>query len=442
MSTHLGGSDAAAAEPVTDAALVGYFEAGAKPRGEWKIGAEFEKFLLDRDTGRQIGFAQPGGAADVLPELAARFGWDTHFDGEHLVALSRDGATVSVEPGGQIEFSTPPLKSLADLATELLRHRDELRAVVAPNVAVAALGVTPFSLVNDIPFGPRPRHLIMAEYLPQRCRTAHQMMKATASTQVTFDYSDESDAARKMAVALALSPVVNAIWGNGGVTGGTGCEWASRRGQVWLGMDPDRSGLLPDLLARGVSFRAWTDYLLDVPMFFRCRDGAYTSAGGRTFRDFLAHGIDGEFPTRSDWELHISTVFPEVRLKQFLEVRGADANPPALALAVPAFWKGLLYNDMALSAAEAVAKRFPPAELAALFEAAARDGLAASFGGRTVRDWATELATIARGGLHADGEGSYLDPVFAILDAGVSPGGAWRARGAVTVAEVLAASGC
>ncbi len=441
MSTHLGGSDAAAAEPVTDDELVGYFEAGAKPRGEWKIGAEFEKFLLDRDTGRQIGFSEPGGAADVLPKLAERFGWEKHFDGEHLVALSRDGATVSVEPGGQIEFSTPPLKSLAELGAELFRHRDELLAVIRPHVAVAALGVTPFSLVNDIPFGPRPRHLIMAEYLPQRCRTAHQMMKATASTQVTFDYSDESDAARKMAVALTLNPVVNAIWGNGGVTGGTGCEWASRRGQVWLGMDPDRSGLLPNLLARGVSFRAWSDYLLDVPMFFHCRDGAYTSAGGRTFRDFLAHGIDGEFPTRADWELHISTVFPEVRLKQFLEVRGADANPPALALAVPAFWKGLLYNDTALSAAEDVAKRFPPEELPALFEAAARDGLAATFGGHSVREWATELAAIATGGLHADGEGAYLDPVFAVLNAGVSPGGAWRARGAVTVAEVLAASG-
>lgn len=441
MSTHLGGSDAADAEPVTRAGLDEYFESGAKPRGDWRIGAEFEKFLLTRDTGKQIGYSQPGGAADILPKLAARFDWETHFDGEHLVALSRGGATVSVEPGGQVEYSTPPLKSLAELEAELLRHRDELRAVVDPGVAVAALGVTPFSLVDEIPFGPRPRHRLMAEYLPQRCRTAHMMMKATASTQVAFDYGDEADAARKMAVALTLSPVVNAIWGNSGVTGGTGCGWASRRAQVWLGMDPDRSGLLPKLLAGGVSFRAWAEYLLDVPMFFHCRDGAYASAGGRTFRDFLTHGIGGHFPTRADWELHISTVFPEVRLKRFLEVRGADANPPALALAVPALWKGLLYDDTALSAAVALTRHFPSAELPALFEAVARDGLAATFGGRAVREWAAEVVAIAASGLRADGEASYLDPAFAVLAAGTSPGGAWKARGAVGVAEVLATNG-
>jgi glutamate--cysteine ligase len=440
VSTHLGGSTADA-EPVTHAGLIRYFEAGAKPRGDWKIGGEFEKFLLARDTGRQLGHADPGGAGDVLMKLAERFGWDAHLDAGHLVALSRNGATVSVEPGGQLEFSTPPLRRISELEAALYRHRDELRAVVGPEVAVAALGVTPVSRTDDIPFGPRTRHLLMAEYLPKRSRTAHQMMKATASTQVTFDYADETDAARKMAVALTLGPVVNAIWGNGGVTGGKGCGWASRRGHVWLGMDPDRSGTLPRLLAGGVSFRAWTDYLLDVPMFFHLRHGAYAAAGGRTFRDFLNHGIDGEFPTRADWESHITTVFPEVRLKQFLEIRGADANPPALALAVPAIWSGLLYNDDALAAAEAVAARFPPAELPPLFEATARDGLAASFAGRSVREWASELAVIARDGLRADGEGAYLDPVFAILEAGVSPGGAWRARGAVTVTELLTANG-
>ena len=440
MSTHLG-HDAHDDEPITLGDLPGYFAAGAKPRPAWRIGGEFEKFLLHRQTGRQIGFADPGGAAAVLPRLAERFGWRRHFDGEHLVALSRDGATVSVEPGGQLEFSTPPLVRLSELEAELFRHRDELKAVIDPHVAMVALGVTPVSLVDEIAFGPRPRHRVMAEYLPTRSRTAHQMMKATASTQVTFDYADEADAARKMTVALTLNPVVNAIWGNGGVTGGKGCGWASRRGQVWVGMDPDRSGLLTALLERGVSFQAWADYLLDVPMLFHCRDGVYAPADGRTFRHFLTQGIGGHFPTRGDWELHITTVFPEVRLKQFLEVRGADANPPALALAVPALWKGLLYSERSLGAALELAKRFPPAELPKLFEAVARDGLAAEFGGRPVRQWAAEVVDVARAGLQETGEEKHLDPVYAVLAEGVSPGGRWKARGAVSVPELLAASG-
>lgn len=443
MSTHLG-HDATTDrndEPISADDLPAYFAEGAKPRAAWRIGAEFEKFLLHRDTGRQIGYDGPGGAAEVLAALAGGpFGWQSHRDGDHLVALSRGKSTVSVEPGGQLEFSTPPLERVAELEAELHRHRDELRAVVEPHVAVAALGVTPVSLVDEIPFGPRARHLLMAEYLPTRSRTAHQMMKATASTQVTFDYGDEADAARKMTVALALNPVVNAVWGNGGVTGGKGCGWASRRGQVWCGMDPDRSGLLTKLLAVGVSFRGWTEFLLDVPMLFHCRKGNYSPADC-TFREYLNRGIGGHFPTRADWELHITTVFPEVRLKHFLEVRGADANPPALALAVPALWKGLLYSERSLGAALELAKSFPPAELPKLFEAVARDGLAAEFGGRPVRAWATEVAGIARAGLAETGEEKYLDPVFAVLEAGVSPGGRWKARGAVPVPELLAACG-
>jgi glutamate--cysteine ligase len=275
----------------------------------------------------------------------------------------------------------------------------------------------------------------MAEFLPARSETAQHMMKATASTQAAFDYADEADAVRKFTVALALGPVVNAVWGNSPLYGGENSGWVSYRGRVWLGMDADRSGLLTRLLADGLSFERWADYLLDVPMLFVIDGRDYKPVGGRTFRDYMRHGLDGRFPTKVDWEVHITTVFPEARLKQFIEVRGADANPPPLALAVPALWKGLLYDDTALSAAVELARRFPPAELCGLFEQIARQGLAAEFGGRSVLAWAKEVAAIAVNGLPAD-ERRFLDPVFAVLEAGQSPGMGWRA-GRFTPAEVL-----
>jgi glutamate--cysteine ligase len=426
-----------AAEPLAFADLVDYFHAGAKPRTEWKVGAEFEKFLLDRDTGRAVSHDEPGGVGEVLRALAERFGWQIRSTGSRVVLLARDGANVSIEPGGQVEFSTPPLLHLNELADQFHRHVAELKAVVDPaRRAWVAAGVTPFARVEDIPPPVRRRHRRMAELLPARCETACHMMKATASTQVAFDYDSEADAGRKFAVALTLGPVVNAVWGNSPLYAGANSGWVSYRGWVWLGMDADRSGLLPQLLADGLTFERWANHLLDVPMLFVVDGREYQPAGGRTFRDFLEHGIDGRFPTRTDWEVHITTVFPEARLKQFIEVRGADANPPPLALAVPAVWKGLLYSDSALSAAAELAKRFPPAALCDLFEAVAKRGLAAEFGGRAVLAWAKEVIALAAGGLPPD-ERRFLDPVFAVLEAGKSPGMGWADR-AFTPAEVLA----
>lgn len=417
-------------EPVALADLLAYFHHGGKPAADWRVGAEFETFAVERATGRPLTYDEPGGIRDVLRALADRFGWQPHHPGGRLTMLTRDGAAVSLEPGGQVEFSSPPVRHVGELAAHLTRHRDEVRAAVDPDrVAWIAAGVTPFARVEDIPPPVRRRHAIMAEYLPARCPMAAHMMKATASTQAAFDYADEADAGRKFAAALTLGPVLNAVWGNSPLYAGEPTGWAAYRGRVWLGMDPDRSGLLPHLLADGLSFDRWVGYLLDVPMLFTVRAGGYHPAGGRTFRDFLDRGIDGRFPTRSDWEVHLTTVFPEARLKQFLEVRGADANPPALALAVPAVWKGLLYDPDALAAASEVARRFRPAELPTLFEAAARDGLAAVWQGRPLLGWAAELAGIARDGLRRQAERTglpderaYLDPVFEVIERGTSSG--------------------
>ena len=402
-------------EPITLADTLDYFHAGGKPRAAWRVGAEFEKFALDRATGRAITYGEPGGIRDILQSLARRFGWRPHAEGDHLTALSRDGCLISLEPGGQVEFSTPPLVRLDDLAQELFRHRDELRAVVDPSRVVwVAAGVTPFARVENIPLGPRRRHAVMAEYLPSRSRTALAMMKATASTQAAFDYADEADAVAKFTVALKLGPLFNALLVNSAYRHGEPSGWASYRGVVWRGMDPDRSGSLGSLLERGLSFETYCDYLLDVPMLFLFRDGDYRPAGGRTFRDYLARGMGGRYPTPAEWELHLTTVFPDVRLKNFLEVRGADATPPSLALGVPAFWKGLLYDDAALTEAERFADAITPRELPGLCDGVSRHGLSANHAGRSVRTWATGLLDLASRGLvdqHAADEVAYLEPL-------------------------------
>jgi glutamate--cysteine ligase len=437
VSTHLPGDAADSAHPITEADLLDYFRRGAKSAADWRVGAEFEKFALDRTTGRQVTYAEPGGVRDVLHRLAERFGWEPHFEGDALTTLSREcprgQSTVSLEPGAQVEFSTPPVRHIGELAAELHRHRDEVRAAADPQrVAWVGVGVSPVSRAEDIPPGPRPRHRVMAEYLPGRCPKAHHMMRATASTQVTFDYADEADAIRKVSVALTLSPVANAVWENSPFVAGQPSGWASYRGRIWQGMDPDRSGWLGSLLAAGFTFRRWIDYLLDVPMLFHLTGGAYHPAGGRTFRQFLAHGIDGRFPTGFDWELHVTTVFPEVRLKQFLEVRGADATPPDLALAVPAFWKGLLYDPDALAAAERVATHFPPGSLSAIAGVVHRRGLTAEVNGRPLTGWCRELATISADGLRrqAERDGTpderpYLDPVLERLERPTPPPQSW-----------------
>ena len=432
MSTHLPGNGIDDT-PVTEADLVEYFREGAKPRSAWRVGAEFEKFAVARDTGYQIGFDH--GIEHILHALATHFAWEPHYEAERLTTLTRGGATISVEPGGQLELSTPPAQRLSELRAELDTHLRELRAVTDPHkVAWIACGVTPFSRVEAIPLNPRPRHRLMAEYLPTRCRYGLHMMKATASTQVTFDYESEGDAGRKFAVALTLSPVVNALFSNGPMYAGQRTEFVSFRGQIWHGMDPDRCGLLTDLLAGDVTFERWVQCVLDVPLLLLTDGESLRPAPGVTFREFLNRGIDGRFPTRHDWDVHLSTMFTEARLKHFLEVRGADATTTPIAVA--AAWKGLLYDADALSAAAELARDFAPEALRPLSEAASRFGLKAEYRGRPLSEWCREAVAVADSGLKRQGEeAACLDPLHEVIREGRSPGAAWPASSVVGVIE-------
>jgi glutamate--cysteine ligase len=437
MSTHLR-RIAADDEPITESDLTAYFADGAKPRDRWRVGAEFEKFALDRDTGRQLSF--DSGIEAVLRALAGRFGWEPHAEAGRVTTLTRAGATISVEPGGQLEISTPPARGISELEVALRRHLGELRAVTDPaRVAWCAAGVTPFSRAEDVAINPRPRHRLMAEYLPSRSPFALHMMTATASTQVTFDYADEADAGRKFAVALALSPAVNAALANSPFYASTATGFASYRAHVWHNMDPDRSGFLTDLLAGEITFDSWAEFVLDVPVLFTDHGGELRPAPGVTFRDWMTRGLGGRFPTLHDWDVHLSTVFTEARLKRFLEVRGADATPAPLALAVPALWKGLLYDRDALGAAVELAKQFPPAELCDLARDAARLGLRAEYRGESLADWCADVVALAADGLKrlGDSEVAFLDPLREVVAAGRPPADLWPANG--TVAEVIAA---
>jgi glutamate--cysteine ligase len=422
MSTHLRRGEAEL-PPASLPDLIDYFRAGSKPRERWRVGAEFEKFALDRTTGKQITFDGPHGIESILGALAARFGWEPHHESGRLTTLTRGGECVSVEPGGQVELSTSACRELSVIRDELNTHLQELRAVTdSARVAWCAAGVTPFSAVDEIALNPRPRHRLMAEFLPAKSPFALHMMKATCSVQATFDYSDEADAGRKVGTALRLSPFVNAAFANGPLCAGKPTGFASFRGHVWLNMDPERSGFLDDLLAGEVTFARWVDVVLDVPMLFVLDGDTLRPSNGVTFRTFLNHGIDDLLPTLQDWELHLSTVFTEVRLKHFLEVRGADANCGPLSLTVPALWKGILYHQPSLDAAAELAATIPPADLRAVSESASRSGLGAEYRGRSLAEWGREIAALSAAGLQTWGEAAFLDPLREVLERGQSPG--------------------
>lgn len=406
--------------------LVGSYHGYACPPERWLVGGEYERAFVYGD-GRAVGYHDERGIRWLLDHLRGRLGWKEKREGDYPVELRGEGASITLEPGGQVELSGAPFARLSALAAEVRRNRDALYAAAEGlDQHWIACGLTPFARIDEIPFVPKGRYAVMQAYLPRHGDLAHWMMKGTCCVQANFDFADEADCAAKFHAALDLAPLNVAMFANSPLAEGQETGWMSYRGHVWTRVDPRRTGF-PPLVRDHYSHEGWVDYLLDCPMMFYQRAGQWAHAEGRTFRAWMDEGIDGVFPTADDWALHQTSVFPEVRVKRTIEIRSADAVPVELSIAFCALWTGLLYG--ALPEAANFARHFQRAggELPPEFRFAdaARSGLEGSYGGRTYASWATELAQIARKGLLVRGEdASLLDPLDALLAGGRSPGAA------------------
>lgn len=418
--------------PLTRLDLLRWFETGFAPPEQYRIGLEWEKELVHAE-GRRVTYFEPGGIRDVLQGFT-QFGWTGSFEGPHLIAMERDGASLTIEPGGQLEISTAPRSGVSEIEADVRGHLRELQAILAgTDVMPLAIGYTPIQSVASIPFVPKGRYAIMSEYLAAKGKLAHGMMKGTTSVQVTIDVTSHEDAARKVEVAFGLSPLVLAMFANSPLSEGEDTGWASWRAHCWQHTDPARTGLMTDVFGLGFSYERYVDWLLDVPMFFYRSDGGYKPAHGRPFRDFMARGAGGRFPTLDDFALHVNTVFPEVRVGRWLEMRSADNVPLPLVPALAAFWKGVMYDTEALTAARELVRAMPIEERGRLQTVAASDGLSGRYQKRRLRSWAALALEIAVDGLRRqapDGpaEVAYLAPLRDLLAKRESPAIAtWRA---------------
>jgi glutamate--cysteine ligase len=393
------------------------------------VGGEFERAVV-RPDGRPVSYDEDHGIRWYLEEFARRGGWSVELEDDHPIALVKDGANLTLEPGGQIELSGAPHASLLDLERELRENRARLveLATDAGHVAIAC-GLTPIASIESIPWMPKGRYAIMREYLARTGRLAHHMMKGTTSVQANFDYTDEADCAEKVAVAAGLAPLVTAIFANSPLYENAPTGFQSTRGNVWRNTDPARTGF-PAPIADGFTFERWVDYLLEVPMMFYKRrgpehpNGVWAPAHGRTFREYMERGLEGQLAEKKDWELHQTSVFPEVRIKRTIEVRCGDGVGVELALAFCALFAAILYVEPARAAASELALDLRRrASLSDQHLAAATGGLGGSLGGRPTGEWAAALATIATTGLKAfDTQSSrLLDPLLERIESRRSP---------------------
>lgn len=404
--------------------LASYFNSG-KPRDSWLVGAEFERHLLLSDGSPLPYHGQPG--IHWLMDHFTREGWVEKREGEYPIALLRGKSSITLEPGGQFELSGAPFRSVGEVideattfAKDIARHLDGAR-LDGRSIRQVALGFTPFAAIPDIGWVPKGRYVVMREHLAQTGPLAHHMMKGTAAVQATYDYADEADCARKVQLATLLGPLTTAIFANSPYEKGRATDYISWRGHIWTKTDPARTGF-PESASR-FTFERWVDYLLAVPMMFRKdHEGRWVAAHGQTFAAWMASETP---PDMSDWDLHLTSVFPEVRTKHTIEVRGADCVPIPLAAGFVALWKGLFYDDAAMSSATETALRFAREGLARdRFEVACRQGLAGQIGGRTLAAWAEEILDAARAGLEriAPGDVRWLGALSRQVQSGRSPG--------------------
>ncbi len=390
-------------EPIAGKAdLIGYLAAGSRPATEWRIGTEHEKFAFRWSDYRRLPYDGPDGIGALLRGLE-QFGWDGVYEGETLIGLTKGGASVSLEPGGQVELSGAPVETIHQTCDEVNTHLAEVKQVTEGlGVGLIGLGFDPKWRREDIPWMPKGRYKIMRAYMPTKGSLGLDMMLRTCTVQVNLDFSSEADMVKKFRVSLALQPVATALFANSPFEESIPNDFVSYRSHIWTDTDPDRCGILPFVFEDGMGFERYVDYALDVPMYFVYRDGEYLDASGLSFRDFMAGtlpALPGELPTIGDWNDHLTTIFPEVRLKRFLEMRGADGGPWRSLCALPALWVGLLYDQDALDEAWELVKDWSLEEYAGLRDGVPKSGFATPFRDGTVRGLACRVLAIARGGL-------------------------------------------
>jgi len=416
--------------------LAGYLESGCKPAAQWRLGTEHEKFGWLTDSRAPLPYGGERSISAIFAALVERHGWEPLHEGGHVVGLARAGANISLEPGGQFELSGAPLASVHDTAAELDTHLAELRGIAGPlGIRFMAIGAAPEWTHDAMPAMPKGRYRLMTEYMGRVGTHGTQMMYRTCTVQVNLDFASEADMVRKLRVALALQPVATALFASSPFFEGQDTGHRSWRSRIWRSLDDARTGMLPFVFEDGMGFERYADWVLDVPMYFVYRDGVYVDARGQSFRDFLKGALPalpGEKPTLSDWADHLTTVFPEARIKKYMEMRGADAGDRAHMIALPAFWVGLMYHGPSLDAAWDLVRGFDAATREGLRVAASVSALAGEAGGQRLRDLARAALDLSRAGLVARGLGEerHLD----VLEEDVATGrvqadrwlGAWR----------------
>ena len=383
--------------------LAEYLAGGCKPLEEWRIGTEHEKFGYDKKTLLPLPYEGPVSIRAMLEGLRDTYGWNPIHEGEHIIGLELKGANISLEPGGQLELSGAPLATIHQTCDEVNEHLREVQAVANQiGAGFIGLGTAPEWTQEQMPMMPKGRYHLMNDYMDKVGTLGKQMMYRTCTVQVNLDFASEADMVKKFRVSLALQPVATALFANSPFLDGKPTGHKSWRSRIWRDLDPARTGMLPFVFEDGMGFERYVDYALDVPMYFVYRDGTYIDARGMSFRDFMLGklpAMPGEIPTLSDWADHLTTVFPEVRIKRYMEMRGADGGPWRRICALPAFWVGLMYDDLALDAAWELVKDWDAETREALRVAASVDGLQGRVGKLHLQVLAETVLDISRGGL-------------------------------------------
>ena len=413
--------------------LIGVFSGGEKPAERWRIGTEHEKFVYRSSDHRAPSYDEPGGIRDLLMALT-RYGWEPVMEGDNVIALSGSDGAISLEPAGQLELSGAPLENIHQTCAETGRHLKQVKEVGAElGLGFLGLGMWPDKARAELPMMPKGRYAIMLRHMPRVGTMGLDMMLRTCTIQTNLDYCSEANMVKKFRVSLALQPLGTALFANSPFTEGKPNGYLSYRSHIWTDTDPQRTGMLPFVFEDGFGYERYADYMLDVPMYFVFRDGKYIDAAGLSFRDFLDGKLSvlpGEKPTVGDWNDHLSTAFPEVRLKSFLEMRGSDGGPWNRICALPALWVGLLYDNSSLDAAWDLVKGWSIEDHQRIRKAVPREGLCTVMpDGRTMQDLGKQVLEIARAGLNArgqvnsmgDNESGFLNPLQQIVDTGMSP---------------------